>query len=149
MDSRYETRYGDKTDTDAYIKTNPEYTSLLYVDYSYDGSTEVGYDNTVLVVKMPLEATRFIGANATEELQGLMSPEDKAKLNGVPESFTEAQWKGVLSATHVHTNIEVLHALTPANLADIQTNFPKEIYDLQTALGDIQTALADIVEVTE
>lgn len=141
LDSRYETRYGDKTDTDAYIKTNPQYTSLLYVDYTYDGSTEVRYDNTVLVVKMPVEATRFIGANATEEQQGLMSPEDKAKLNGVPENLTEAQWKGVLGATHVHTNIEVLHALTPANLADIQTNFPKEIYDLQTTLGDIQTAL--------
>lgn len=141
LDSRYETRYGDKTDTDAYIKTNPQYTSLLYVDYTYDGSTEVRYDNTVFVVKMPVEATRFIGANATEEQQGLMSPEDKAKLNGVPENLTEAQWKGVLGATHVHTNIEVLHALTPANLADIQTNFPKEIYDLQTTLGDIQTAL--------
>ena len=141
LDSRYETRYGDKTDTDAYIKTNPQYTSLLYVDYTYDGSTEVRYDNTVLVVKMPVEATRFIGANATAEQQGLMAPEDKAKLNGVPESLTEAQWKGVLGATHVHTNIEVLHALTPANLADIQTNFPKEIYDLQTTLGDIQTAL--------
>lgn len=141
LDSRYETRYGDKSDMDAYIKADPHYTSLIYLDSMYDGITTASNDNTVLVVKVPLEATRFIGANATEEQQGLMSPEDKAKLNGVPESFTEAQWKGVLSATHVHTNIEVLHALTPANLADIQTNFPKEIYDLQTTLGDIQTAL--------
>jgi len=141
LDGRDETRYGDKSDMDAYIKADPHYTSLIYLDSMYDGSTTVSKDNTVLVVKVPLEATRFIGANATEEQQGLMSPEDKAKLNGVPESFTEARWKGVLSATHVHTNIEVLHALTPANLADIQTNFPKEIYDLQTTLGDIQTAL--------
>lgn len=86
LDSRYETRYGDKTDTDAYIKTNPQYTSLLYVDYAYDGSTEVRYDNTVLVVKMPVEATRFIGANATEEQQGLMAPEDKEKLDSLDPS---------------------------------------------------------------
>ena len=86
LDSRYETRYGDKTDTDAYIKTNPEYTSLLYVDYTYDGSTEVRYDNTVLVVKMPVEATRFIGANATAEQQGLMAPEDKEKLDSLDQS---------------------------------------------------------------
>ena len=88
LDSRYETRYGDKTDTDAYIKTNPQYTSLLYVDYTYDGSTEVRYDNTVLVVKMPVEATRFIGANATAEQQGLMAPEDKEKL----DSFDSSAW---------------------------------------------------------
>ena len=86
LDSRYETRYGDKTDTDAYIKTNPEYTSLLYVDYTYDGSTEVRYDNTVLVAKMPVEATRFIGANATAEQQGLMAPEDKEKLDSLDQS---------------------------------------------------------------
>ena len=88
LDSRYETRYGDKTDTDAYIKTNPQYTSLLYVDYTYDGSTEVRYDNTVFVVKMPVEATRFIGANATAEQQGLMAPEDKEKL----DSFDPSAW---------------------------------------------------------
>ena len=86
LDSRYETRYGDKTDTDAYIKTNPQYTSLLYVDYTYDGSTAVRYDNTVLVVKMPVEATRFIGANATAEQQGLMAPEDKEKLDSLDQS---------------------------------------------------------------
>ena len=83
LDSRYETRYGDKSDMDAYIKADPHYTSLIYLDSMYDGSTTVSNDNTVLVVKVPLEATRFIGANATEEQQGLMAPEDKAKLDSV------------------------------------------------------------------
>lgn len=57
------------------------------------------------------------------------------------DRITESDWLKLVTQTHTHTNIEVLHALTPANLADIQTNFPKEIYDLQTTLGDIQTAL--------
>ena len=109
LDSRDETRYGDKTDTDAYIKTNPKYTSLLYVDYTYDGSAEVRYDNTVLVVKMPVEATRFIGANATAEQQGLMAPEDKAKL----DSFDPTAW--VLGGS-----MEISGAMT-ANLPDKQS----------------------------
>ena len=109
LDSRYETRYGDKTDTDAYIKTNPQYTSLLYVDYTYDGSTEVRYDNTVLVVKMPVEATRFIGANATAEQQGLMAPEDKEKL----DSFDSSAWV-------VGGSMEISGAMT-ANLPDKQS----------------------------
>ena len=83
LDSRYETRYGDKSDMDAYIKADPHYTSLIYLDSMYDGSTTVSNDNTALVVKVPLEATRFIGANATAEQQGLMAPEDKAKLDSV------------------------------------------------------------------
>ena len=109
LDSRYETRYDDKTDTDAYIKTNPQYTSLLYVDYTYDGSTEVRYDNTVLVVKMPVEATRFIGANATAEQQGLMAPEDKEKL----DSFDSSAWV-------VGGSMEISGAMT-ANLPDKQS----------------------------
>lgn len=109
LDSRYETRYGDKTDTDAYIKTNPQYTSLLYVDYTYDGSTEVRYDNTVFVVKMPVEATRFIGANATAEQQGLMAPEDKEKL----DSFDPSAWV-------VGGSMEISGAMT-ANLPDKQS----------------------------
>lgn len=109
LDSRYETRYGDKTDTDAYIKTNPQYTSLLYVDYTYDGSTEVRYDNTVFVVKMPVEATRFIGANATAEQQGLMAPEDKEKL----DSFDSSAWV-------VGGSMEISGAMT-ANLPDKQS----------------------------
>lgn len=109
LDSRYETRYGDKTDTDAYIKTNPQYTSLLYVDYTYDGSTEVRYDNTVLVVKMPVEATRFIGANATAEQQGLMAPEDKEKL----DSFDSSAWV-------VGGSMEISGAMI-ANLPDKQS----------------------------
>lgn len=83
LDGRYETRYGDKSDMDAYIKADPHYTSLIYLDSMYDGSTTVSKDNTVLVVKIPVEATRFIGANATAEQQGLMAPEDKAKLDSV------------------------------------------------------------------
>ena len=88
LDSRYETRYGDKSDMDAYIKADPHYTSLIYLDSMYDGSTTVSKDNTVLVVKIPVEATRFIGANATAEQQGLMAPEDKEKL----DSFDPLAW---------------------------------------------------------
>lgn len=109
------------------------------ITFGVDGgiTIEIDKDRKSVIIGCHTHANKEI-LDATEA--AYTADKDK-KLNGVPESLTEAQWKGVLGATHVHTNIEVLHALTPANLADIQTNFPKEIYDLQTTLGDIQTAL--------
>lgn len=89
-----------------------------------------------------------ITAEVYTELMGAKNQAHTHANKDTLDKITESDWLKLVTQTHMHTNIEVLHALTPANLADIQTNFPKKIYDLQTALGDIQTALADIVEVT-
>ena len=82
-----------------------------------------------------------ITAEVYTELMGAKNQAHTHANKDTLDKITESDWLKLVTQTHMHTNIEVLHALTPANLADIQTNFPKEIYDLQTTLGDIQTAL--------
>lgn len=82
-----------------------------------------------------------ITAEVYTELMGAKNQAHTHANKDTLDRITESDWLKLVTQTHTHTNIEVLHALTPANLADIQTNFPKEIYDLQTTLGDIQTAL--------
>lgn len=82
-----------------------------------------------------------ITAEVYTELMGAKNQAHTHANKDTLDKITESDWLKLVTQTHMHTNIEVLHALTPANLADIQTNFPKKIYDLQTALGDIQTAL--------
>ena len=82
-----------------------------------------------------------ITAEVYTELMGAKNQAHTHANKDTLDKITESDWLKLVTQTHMHTNIEVLHALTPANLADIQTNFPKKIYDLQTTLGDIQTAL--------
>lgn len=105
IDSRYEQGAG----TTRYINEPTEYSDLVYLCTNRDGSGTMSADNSAIVIQMPVEATRFIGANATAEQQGLMAPEDKAKL----DSFDPTAW--VLGGS-----MEISGAMT-ANLPDKQS----------------------------
>ena len=117
------------------------------ITFSVDGgiTIEIDKDRKSVIIGCHTHANMAtldrITAEVYTELMGAKNQAHTHANKDTLDKITESDWLKLVTQTHMHTNIEVLHALTPANLADIQTNFPKEIYDLQTTLGDIQTAL--------
>lgn len=87
----------------------------------------VNKDHSGIGVKGTITAESFSGANATNQKQGLMSPEDKANVDAntaarhthankpILDQLNEEQWKiinGAANKAHVHDNKDTLDKIT-------------------------------------
>lgn len=116
-DNRNETMWNGYTyDAKTWIRLNTKY------------SGPVGYKSSAaLESEVAIVAPEFIGANATNKKQGLMSPEDKANVDAntaarhthankpILDQLNEEQWKiinGAANKAHTHENKDTLDSIT-------------------------------------
>lgn len=126
-DNRNETMWnGDTYDAKTWIRLNTKY------------SGPVGYKSSAaLESEVAIVAPEFIGANATNQKQGLMSPEDKANVDAntaarhthankpILDQLNEEQWKiinGAANKAHVHENKGTLDKITDAGWNTVYGN---------------------------
>lgn len=126
-DNRNETMWnGDTYDAKTWIRLNTKY------------SGPVGYKSSAaLESEVAIVAPEFIGANATNQKQGLMSPEDKANVDAntaarhthankpILDQLNEEQWKiinGAANKAHVHDNKDTLDKITDALWNTVYSN---------------------------
>nr|DAL10536.1 MAG TPA_asm: hypothetical protein [Caudoviricetes sp.] len=126
-DNRNETMWnGDTYDAKTWIRLNTKY------------SGPVGYKSSAaLESEVAIVAPEFIGANATNQKQGLMSPEDKANVDAntaarhthanksILDQLNETQWKiinGAANKAHVHDNKNTLDKITDALWNTVYSN---------------------------
>lgn len=126
-DNRNETMWnGDTYDAKTWIRLNTKY------------SGPVGYKSSAaLESEVAIVAPEFIGANATNQKQGLMSPEDKANVDAntaarhthanksILDQLNETQWNyinGAANKAHTHDNKDTLDKITDALWNTVYSN---------------------------